>query len=59
MEGKETTVEAEPIPDEVLAKKKAILEGFGKRRAERKLQIEVIDAKIARTDQTGWWKRTD
>jgi len=59
VEGKETTAEAEPIPDDVLAKKKAILEGSGKRRAERKLQIEVMDAKIAQTDQTGWWKRTD
>jgi superfamily II DNA helicase RecQ len=59
VEGKETTADAEPIPDDVLAKKKAMLEGFGKRRAERKLQIEIIDAEIAQTDQTGWWKRTD
>lgn len=59
VEGEETTAEAEPIPDDVLAKKKAILEGFSKRRAERKLQIEIMDAKIAQTDQTGWWKRTD
>jgi hypothetical protein len=59
VEGKEASVEAKPLPEDVLAKKKAILEGFGKKRAERKLQIEVMDAKIAQTDQTGWWKRTD
>jgi hypothetical protein len=47
------------MPDDVLAKKKAIVEEFGKMRAERKLQMEIIDAKIAQTDQTGWWKRTD
>jgi hypothetical protein len=33
--------------DNVLAKKKAILEEFGKMRAERKLQVEIMDAKIA------------
>ena len=54
MEGKETTAEVEPIPEDVQEKKKGILEGFSKRRIEQKLQIKVIDAKIAQTDQTGW-----
>jgi hypothetical protein len=58
-EGSETPADAEPMPDDMLAKKKAIVEEFGKMRAERKLQMEIMDAKIAQTDQTGWWKRTD
>jgi hypothetical protein len=37
----------------MLVKKKAILEEFGKMRIEQKLQIEIMDTKIAQTDQTG------
>lgn len=55
----ETTADAAPMPEDVLAKKKAILQDFGEMRAKRKLQLEVMDAEIAPTDQTGWWKRTD
>jgi hypothetical protein len=59
VEGGQTTVDAAPIPDDVLAQKEAILLDFGGMRAERRLQLDVLDAEIAQTDQTGWWKRTD
>jgi hypothetical protein len=55
----ETATDAAPMPDDVLARKKEILRDFGAQRVERKAQVEVMDAVIAKTDQTGWWKRTD
>ena len=55
----ETTADAAPMPEDVLAQKKEILRDFGAQRAERKAHLEVMDAEIAKTDQTGWWKRTD
>jgi hypothetical protein len=58
-EKRQTTADAAPIPNDVLAQKEAILLDFGEVRAERKLQLDVRDAEIAHTDQTGWWKRTD
>lgn len=60
------TVDSDPaakvatsLPEDVQAQKEAISRDAGELRAERKLQLEVLDAEIAKTDQTGWWKRTD
>ena len=55
----ETTTDAAPMPEDVLAQRKEILRDFGAQRVGRKAQVEVMDTEIAKTDQTGWWKRTD
>lgn len=47
------------VPDQVLAQKQMILRDLGELRAKRKIQLEVLEREIVKTDQTGWWKRTD
>lgn len=32
---------------------------FGELRVKRKLQLDVLNAEMARQTRTGWWKRTD
>jgi hypothetical protein len=59
VEGTETTEYAAPMPADLQAQKKEISLDLRRQRAERKLHLEVLDAEIAKTDQTGWWKRTD
>jgi hypothetical protein len=43
----QAAADAAPIPDDVLAQKEAILLDFGGMRAERRLQLDVLDAEIA------------
>ena len=47
------------VPDELQGQKAIIVRRFEQMRAKRKQEEDVLDAEMAKTDRTGWWKRTD
>jgi hypothetical protein len=58
VEQEETIEDTAQVSSKVQSQKEEILQDFVELRAKRKLQLDVLDAELAKTDQTGWWKRT-
>ncbi|KAK0926478.1 hypothetical protein LTR29_017851 [Friedmanniomyces endolithicus] len=51
--------ETERISNETQSQKDMILRDFDELRNRRKQELDVLESEVAKTDQTGWWKRTD
>ena len=51
--------DASDVPDELQGQNAMIVRRFEQTRAKRKQEEDVLDAEMAKTDRTGWWKRTD